>query len=69
MLEPQVGIIVKETHDLEYYRNLYEHFLEILEITIQRYNVESPDFIIIYLKELILFEERKLLKKKILFLK
>jgi hypothetical protein len=59
MLGPQVGIIVKETHDLEYYRNLYEHFSEILEITTQRYNVESPDFIIIYLKELILEETLK----------
>lgn len=59
MLASQVGIIVIESPDLAYYRTLYEHFLELLEILKERYDIESPDFIIIYLKELILEESLK----------
>jgi hypothetical protein len=59
MLGPQVGIYMRETHDLKYYSLLYEHFLELLEILMDRYGVESPDFIVIYLKELILEETLK----------
>jgi hypothetical protein len=50
MLGPQVGIKVKETHNFKYYRNLYEHFLEILEITMDRYNVESLILLLYTLK-------------------
>ena len=51
MLGPQVGIRVLESHDLNYYKSLFEHLLEKLDITMQRYQVEIPDFIIINLKE------------------
>ena len=61
LLRTQTGINVKETHNLNYYRNLYEPFSGKLEITMDRYNVESPDFIVIYLKELNL---EKTLKKE-----
>jgi len=41
------------------YRLLFEHYLEKLEILMNRYNIENPDFIVIYLKELILEETLK----------
>lgn len=59
MLGPQVGINVKETHNLEYYRNLYEHLLEKLSIIMESYNVEAPDFITLIMKELVLEETIK----------
>jgi hypothetical protein len=59
MLGPQTGIPVRETHDLNFYRLLSEHYLENLEILMDRYNIENPDFIVIYLKELILEETLK----------
>ena len=62
LLRTQTGINVKETHNLNYYRDLYEHFLELLDITMQCYGVESPDFIVIYLKEIILEVEETLKK-------
>jgi len=31
MLGPQVGIVVKDKHDISYYRNLFEHYIEKLE--------------------------------------
>jgi hypothetical protein len=59
MLGPQTGIPVRETNELKFYRLLYEHYLEKLEILLDRYNIENPDFIVIYLKELILEETLK----------
>lgn len=54
MLGPQVGINVKESHDLKYYKDLYKHLLDLLEITMSKYNLEVADFIVIHLKEIVL---------------
>lgn len=56
MLGPQIGIQVKEIHDIEHYRSLYEYFWILLNITLDKYQAEKPDFIIIHLKELVLEE-------------
>jgi hypothetical protein len=50
MLGPQVGIVVKAKHDISYYRNLFEHYIERLESIMSLYNVGRPDFIVISLK-------------------
>jgi len=50
MLGPQVGIVVKAKHDISYYRNLFEHYIERLESILSLYNVGRPDFIVISLK-------------------
>ena len=68
MLGPQTGIPMRETPELNKYRLLFEHYLDKLEILMDRYNIEQPplhmsigqmDFIVIYLKELILEESIK----------
>lgn len=50
MLGAQIGIPMRKTHNLKIYRLLFEHYLELLEILLNRYNIENPDFIVIYLK-------------------
>lgn len=63
MLGPQAGIIVKEKHDIDYYLNLYDHFNDLLESLMSRYQIEEPDFITIHLKEVLL--EDTLIKNQI----
>nr|QWO71369.1 DNA polymerase [Termitomyces sp. T123] len=60
MLGPQVGIVVKETHDIAYYRRLFEHYIEKLEILMSLYMVDTPDFIVIHLKELLVDDSIKI---------
>ncbi|KAF8805670.1 hypothetical protein BYT27DRAFT_7224747 [Phlegmacium glaucopus] len=52
MLESQVGINVRENHDLNYYKLLYLHLLE-------KYTVETPDFITFIIKEIFIEEDIK----------
>jgi len=59
MLGHQLGIIVKDTHDISYYRTLFEYYLEKLEIVLSSYNVGTPDFIIIHLKEILVGDNIK----------
>nr|QWO71373.1 DNA polymerase [Termitomyces sp. DKA64] len=54
MLGPQVGINVQESHDLRYYKDLFIHLLDLLEITMSKYQLEEADFIVIHLKEIVL---------------
>lgn len=35
MLGPQVGINVRETHDIKYYQTLYDHLLEKLDLIME----------------------------------
>lgn len=60
MLGPQVGISVRETHNFKYYKELYSHYSDLLSAILERYDVRSPDFIVIYLKELILEDTLKI---------
>jgi hypothetical protein len=60
MLGCQVGIVVKDSHNIDYYRTLYGHYLDMLESTMSMYNVESPNFIIIHLIELQIEEKLRL---------
>ena len=60
MLGPQVGIVVKTQHNLAYYRDLFEYYKERLEIILSLYNVDTPDFIIIHLKEIIISDHLKI---------
>ena len=53
MLGPQVGLVVRDKHDISYYRILYEHYIEKLESIMSLYNTGVPDFIIIHLKEIL----------------
>lgn len=52
MIGPQRGINVKNRHNINHYRNLYEYLLEKLNILMERYMIPVPDFIVIHLKEL-----------------
>jgi hypothetical protein len=51
MLGPQSGINVRDTHNISHYRNIYEYFIERLNLLMDRYQIACPDFIVIYLKE------------------
>ena len=44
------------------YKNLFEHYQETLELLMDRYQIEVPDFIIFYIKTLEIEEELKALK-------
>lgn len=52
MLGSQVGIVIKDLHDIKYYKLLFEHYKDMLESVMSRYYVDTPDFIIIHLIEL-----------------
>ena len=55
MLGPQVGIVVKETHNISYCaqaRKLFEYYLEKLDIKMSFYTVGLPYFRYIYFKEI-----------------
>ena len=39
MLGHQIGIVVKNNHNINYYRNLYEHYEEKLEILLENYRL------------------------------
>lgn len=54
MLGPQQGIVIKDKHDISYYRKLFEYYCEKLEIIMSLYNTTLPEFIVIYLKEIII---------------
>ena len=60
MLGPQVGIVVKDKHDISYYRNLFDHYIEKLESIMSLYNVSTPDFIVIHLKEILVDDNIKI---------
>lgn len=60
VLGPQVGIVVKEKHDISYYRNLFEYYIEKLESLMSLYNVDTPEFIVITLKEILLEDNIKI---------
>jgi len=60
MLGPQVGIVVKDNHDISYYRDLFEYFNEKLESLMSIYNINTPDFIDIIFKEITLDNQIKL---------
>jgi hypothetical protein len=60
MIGPQIGINVKNNHNISHYRNLYEYLLEKLNILMDRYMITTPDFIVIHLKELNIDEDLKI---------
>ena len=60
MLGSQVGIVVRDSHDIKYYKSLFEHYQDMLEITLSFYKVESPDFCIIFLTEITVEEHIKI---------
>jgi len=60
MLGSQVGIVIKEEHDINYYKSLFEHYKDMLDSTMSLYNAETPDFIIIHLREITVDEKLKL---------
>jgi DNA polymerase type B, organellar and viral len=60
MLGPQVGIVVKDNHNISYYRILFEHYIEKLESIMSLYNVGIPDFIFIYFKEILVEDKIKI---------
>ena len=52
MLHRQIGVVVRETHDLKNYRNIFSFISERLEYIKERYEVPNPDFIVFYIKEI-----------------
>ena len=46
MLGKQVGVVVHDSHDLKHYKNLFEHYVEKLELLMDRYQLAEPDFIV-----------------------
>lgn len=62
MLGPQIGIIVKNTHDIKYYKLLFNHYQDKLEALMSLYNVDYPNMIIIHIIQLYLEEIKELFK-------
>nr|YP_009739367.1 LAGLIDADG homing endonuclease [Tricholoma bakamatsutake]QIC20211.1 LAGLIDADG homing endonuclease [Tricholoma bakamatsutake] len=60
ILAPQLGIVVKDKHDISYYRILFDHYIEKLESIMSLYNVGTPDFIVIHLKEILVDDNIKI---------
>jgi len=60
MLGPQVGIVVKDKHDISFYINLFEFYLVKLEHLMSLYTVGTPDFIVIHLKEILVEDSIKI---------
>lgn len=54
MLGSQQGIVIKDKHDISYYRKLFEYYCEKLEIKMSLYKADLPEFIVIHLKEIII---------------
>ena len=52
MLGPQVGIVVKDSHNISYYRKLFQYYKDKLEIQMSFYTVGLPYFRYIYFKEI-----------------
>jgi hypothetical protein len=65
MLGPQFCVIVHESHDLNNYRNIYEHFKEMLQLLMDRYQLDNPDFITIRIKTLHLEENIQITKQNL----
>jgi hypothetical protein len=65
MLGKQVGVVVQDHHDLNHYRNLFEHYKEMLELLMDRYQLEAPDFITFHFKTLHVNEYLIALKKNL----
>jgi len=57
MLGKQVGVVVQDSHDLNHYRNLFEHYRETLELLMDRYQLDTPDFITFHFKTLHINED------------
>lgn len=64
MLGKQVGVVVKDNHDLHHYISLYDHFLETLDLLMDRYHIEIPDFITFRFRTLVLPEDIKVMQNK-----
>nr|AYE93237.1 LAGLIDADG homing endonuclease [Termitomyces sp.]AYE93255.1 DNA polymerase [Termitomyces sp.] len=63
MLGPQVGVVVKDSHNISYYRNLYEHFNETLNLLMERYFIDYPEFIVFRFRILQVEEDTQVMKK------
>jgi len=57
MITRQCGLIVKDSHDINYYIDLYNFFIENLEMLTDLYQIQLPDIIIINIKQIILNKE------------
>jgi hypothetical protein len=57
---PQLGINVKNTHNINYYRNIFDYLIERLYLLMERSQIPDLYFIVIYLKELNIEDELKL---------
>lgn len=62
MLGHQEGIKVKNKHNIQYYKRLFEHYQMKLEMIMSLYSVPAPDFIIIHIKQLKVEEFKQLCK-------
>jgi hypothetical protein len=65
MLGKQVGVVVRDSHDLNHYRNLFEHYKEMLELLMDRYQLEEPDFITFHFKTLHVEEDLQSLQNNL----
>jgi DNA polymerase family B len=65
MLGKQVGVVVQDSHELNHYKNLFEHYRETLELLMDRYELDNPDFITFHFKTLHLEEDLFALKKNL----
>lgn len=57
MLGRQVWVVLHDRHDLIHYINLFEHYKEMLELLMDRYQLEVPDFITFQFKTLHVTED------------
>jgi len=65
MLGKQVGVVVQDSHDLNHYRNLFDHYMEMLELLMDRYQLTDPDFITFHFKTLHVDEDLQALKQNL----
>ena len=54
MLGNQLGVKVPDNHNLNNYNELFDHFMEMYEILLDRYYLPKPEFFVIKIKTLII---------------
>jgi hypothetical protein len=65
MLGIQQSAVVGETHNLNSYRNIFEHYQESLQLLMDRYQLDEPDFISLRIKTLHIVENLKITKQNL----
>lgn len=52
MIGSQIGLVIKDSHDLNNYKNIYQLIIDLIESTSDSYGIGTPSSLIIMYKEL-----------------